>query len=190
MDARATHGFVNGGYTPVVLGNVCYRILARQRRRFTHYYFYLSRRNVGADGWCVGPLLSLPDHLLPERSQLHRKRTAPRVRQLPQKRPTLFWPLPTPKLCRPPPNRFRAEVIRPRLDYWTLLLGPKFSRRERAAMKLRRFYAISEIEYCCNFVFQRHFLIHRIFERGCEIGLCRLPRFYRFVSCSGGCGEA
>ena len=27
------------------------------------------------------------------------------------------------------------------------------------------------IEYCRNFVFKRNFPIHRIFERGCEIGL-------------------
>jgi hypothetical protein len=33
-------------------------------------------------------------------------------------------------------------VIRERLEYWTLVLGPKFSRRERAALNLRRFYAV------------------------------------------------
>jgi hypothetical protein len=28
-----------------------------------------------------------------------------------------------------------------------------------------------QIECCRNFIFKRHFLIHRIFERSCEIGL-------------------
>jgi hypothetical protein len=71
-------------------------------------------------------------------------------------------------------DRLTGEVIRERLDYWTLLLGPKFSKRERAAMNLRRFYAVNQIEYCRNFIFKRHFPIHRIFERSCEMGLWRL----------------
>ena len=28
-----------------------------------------------------------------------------------------------------------------------------------------RFYSISQIEYCRNFIFKRHFPIHKIFER-------------------------
>jgi len=71
-------------------------------------------------------------------------------------------------------DRLTGKVIGERLDYWTLLLGPKFSKRERGAMNLHRFYAIHQIEYCRNFIFKRHFPIHRIFERSCEIGLWRL----------------
>ena len=41
-------------------------------------------------------------------------------------------------------------------------------------MNLHRFYAVNQIEYCRNFIFKRHFPIHRIFERSCEIGLWRL----------------
>jgi hypothetical protein len=41
-------------------------------------------------------------------------------------------------------------------------------------MNLSRFYALAQIEYCRNFIFKRHFPIHKIFERGCEIGLWRL----------------
>jgi hypothetical protein len=54
------------------------------------------------------------------------------------------------------------------------LLGPKFSKRERSQMNLSRFYLMAQIEYCRNFIFKRHFPIHKIFERGCEIGLWRL----------------
>jgi hypothetical protein len=71
-------------------------------------------------------------------------------------------------------GRFNSEVIRERLEYWTLILRPKSSRRERAATNLRRFHAISQIEYCCNFIFKRSFPIHKIFERSCEIGLWRM----------------
>ncbi|MGB6941815.1 MAG: hypothetical protein WBE37_05445, partial [Bryobacteraceae bacterium] len=63
---------------------------------------------------------------------------------------------------------------RKQLDYWTLILGPKFSRKERAAMNLSRFYAVHQIEYCRNFIFKRHFPIHKVFERSCELGLWRL----------------
>jgi hypothetical protein len=71
-------------------------------------------------------------------------------------------------------DRLTPDVLRARLEFWTLILGPKFSKRERAAMNLRRFYAVNQIEYCRNFIFQRHFPIHRIFERSGEIGLWRL----------------
>ncbi len=41
-------------------------------------------------------------------------------------------------------------------------------------MNLRRFYAVNQIEYCRNFIFKRHFPIHRIVERSCEMGLWRM----------------
>jgi hypothetical protein len=56
----------------------------------------------------------------------------------------------------------------------TLVLGPKFSAKERKQINLRRFYAISQIEYCRNFIFERNFPIHKMFERSCELGLWRL----------------
>jgi hypothetical protein len=71
-------------------------------------------------------------------------------------------------------DRLSPEIIRKQLDYWTLILGPKFSKKERSQMSLSRFYSISQIEYCRNFIFKRHFPIHKIFERSCEIGLWRL----------------
>ena len=66
------------------------------------------------------------------------------------------------------------SLIQKRLDHWTLRLGPNFSKRERAAMNLSRFYALNQIEYCRNFIFKRSFPIHKIFERSCEIGLWRM----------------
>jgi len=44
-------------------------------------------------------------------------------------------------------DRFRPELIRKRLQYWTLLLGPNFSKREGGAMNLGRFYSLSQLEY-------------------------------------------
>jgi hypothetical protein len=71
-------------------------------------------------------------------------------------------------------DKLSPEIIRKRLDYWTFLLGPKFSERERKKINLSRFYSISQIEYCRNFIFKRNFPIHKLFERSCELGLWRL----------------
>jgi len=43
-------------------------------------------------------------------------------------------------------DRLSPEIIRKQLDYWTLILGPKFSAKERERMRLSRFYAINQIE--------------------------------------------
>src|SRR5258705_6382016 len=71
-------------------------------------------------------------------------------------------------------DRLSPAIIRGRLDYWTLILGPKFSTKERKQLNLSRFYAIAQIEYCRNFIFKRNFPIHKLFERSCELGLWRL----------------
>jgi hypothetical protein len=71
-------------------------------------------------------------------------------------------------------DRLSPQIIRRQLDYWTLIVGPKFSKKERSQMSLSRFYSVAQIEYCRNFIFKRHFPIHKIFERSCEIGLWRL----------------
>ena len=54
------------------------------------------------------------------------------------------------------------------------MLGPKFSAQDRAAVHLRREYSLNQVEYCRTFICRRHFPIHQIFERSCEMGLCRL----------------
>jgi hypothetical protein len=71
-------------------------------------------------------------------------------------------------------DKLSPAIIRQRLDYWTFILGPKFSDKERKKVNLSRFYSISQIEYCRNFIFKRHFPIHKLFVRSCELGLWRL----------------
>jgi hypothetical protein len=63
-----------------------YRILAHQRSRFTHYYFYIRDEVLGPMGdprWIVLPV---PDRLLPQRPQLYRTRTWACSDRFPQKR--------------------------------------------------------------------------------------------------------
>src|SRR5439155_1462692 len=43
-------------------------------------------------------------------------------------------------------DRLSPQIIEKHLDYWTLILGPKFSQPERKQMNLSRFYAIGQIE--------------------------------------------
>ena len=40
-------------------------------------------------------------------------------------------------------DRLSPAIIRQRLDYWTFVLGPKFSAKERRAANLSRFYSIA-----------------------------------------------
>jgi hypothetical protein len=150
-----------------------YRILARQRSRFTHYYFYLRDPVLGpmvmrvASFFPFQTTYCLNGHSFIE-SELNRRGISFR------KSDNAFLAVADPQALQAAAERFTPEVIRQRLEYWTLVLGPKFSRRERAAMNLRRFYAVRQVEYCRNFIFKRHFPIHRLFERSCELGLWRL----------------
>jgi hypothetical protein len=88
-----------------------------------------------------------------------------------RKNDNAFLAVSDPQALQAAADRLSPEIIRNRLEYWTLVLGPKFSDRERKAMKLRRFYSIQQIEFCRNFIFKRNFPIHKIFQRSCEIGL-------------------
>lgn len=150
-----------------------YRILARQRSRFTHYYFYIRDETLGPMVMRVASFFPfqttyyLNGHNFIEK-ELGREKIGFR------KSDNAFLAVSDPQALQAAADRFTSEVIRKRLEYWTLILGPKFSKREQKAMNLRRFYAVSQVEYCRNFIFKRNFPIHRIFERGCEIGLWRM----------------
>jgi len=150
-----------------------YRILARQRSRFTHYYFYIRDETLGPMVMRVASFFPfqttyyLNGHNFIEK-ELGREKVSFR------KNDNAFLAVSDPQALQAAADRFTSEVIRKRLEYWTLILGPKFSKRERAAMNLHRFYAVSQVEYCRNFIFKRNFPIHKIFERGCEIGLWRM----------------
>lgn len=150
-----------------------YRILAHQRSRFTHFYFYIRDETLGPMVMRVASFFPfqatyyLNGHCFIEQ-ELNREGVRFR------KNDNAFLSVSDPETLQATADRLTPEIIRDRLDYWTLVLGPKFSRRERQAMNLSRFYAVAQIEYCRNFIFKRHFPIHKLFERGCEIGLWRL----------------
>ena len=150
-----------------------HRILAHQRRRFTHYYFYIRDQVLGPIVMRVASFFPfqttyyLNGHSFIQQ-ELNRRHIGFR------KHDNAFLAVDDVAALQAAADRLSPKIIRPRLDYWTLILGPKFSPRQRQQMNLARFYAIAQIEYCRNFIFKRHFPIHKIFERSCEIGLWRL----------------
>src|SRR6202045_190995 len=150
-----------------------YRILARQRSRFTHYYFYIRDETLGPMVMRVASFLPfqttyyLNGHSFIEQ-ELNRAQIGFR------KTDNAFLAVDDVAALQAAADRLSPEIIRKRLDYWTLILGPKFSTKERKLLNLSRFYAIAQIEYCRNFIFKRHFPIHKLFERSCELGLWRL----------------
>jgi hypothetical protein len=147
-----------------------YRILARQRSRFTHYYFYIEDEVLGPMSMRVAsffPFHYLNGHNFIEQG-LNREQITFR------KNDNASLALSDVTALHKAADRFTSVLIQKRLDHWTLRLGPNFSKRERAAMNLSRFYALNQTEYCRNFIFKRSFPIHKIFERSCEMGLWRM----------------
>jgi hypothetical protein len=150
-----------------------YRIVTRQRSRYTHYYFYIRDEVLGPIVMCVGSFLPFQTtyylnghHIIAGELQ----RRGVRFR----KDDNAFLWTANQEALQAAADQLGPEVIRQRLDYWTLVLGPKFSKKDRAAIHVRRAYSLNQVEYCWNFVFRRHFPIHRIFERSCELGVFRL----------------
>jgi hypothetical protein len=150
-----------------------HRILAVQRSRFTHYYFYI-RDEV------LGPMIVRVASFFPFHATYWLNGHSFIEQELKRagigfhKNDNAFLAVDDVAVLQTAADRLSAAIIRKQLDYWTLILGPKFSKKERGQINLSRFYAIAQIEYCRNFIFKRHFPIHKIFERSCEIGLWRL----------------
>ena len=150
-----------------------HRILARQRSRYTHYYFYIRDEVLGPMVMRVGSFFPFQTtYYLNGHSFIEQELTRAHVGF--RKNDNAFLAIDDVAALQEAADRLSPDIIRKRLDYWTLILGPKFSAKERKQLNLSRFYAISQIEYCRNFVFKRNFPIHKLFERSCELGLWRL----------------
>ena len=150
-----------------------YRVVGSQRSRYTHYYFYIWDEVLGPMSMCVGSFLPFSitfwvnGHHFIERELLRDGVTF-------QKDDNAFLSVSDPQALQAAADRLSPDIIRKRLNHWSLALGPKFSKKERAAINLNRLFSIQQIEYCRNFIFKRHFPIHQLYERSCDIGLMRL----------------
>ena len=147
--------------------------MARQKSRFTHDYFYIRDEVLGPMVMRVATFFPfqttyyLNGHSFIEQ-ELNRAKIGFR------KDDNAFLAVDDVAALQAAADKLSPEIIRKRLDYWTFVLGPKFSEKERKKINLSRFYSIAQIEYCRNFIFKRNFPIHKLFERSCELGLWRL----------------
>ncbi len=150
-----------------------YRILSRERSRYTHYYFYIRDPVLGPIALCVGSFLpfSITYYLNGHHFIEQRLRAAGVAFR---KNDNAFVWVADPKALQAAADALSAKIIRARLEYWTLLVGPKFSKKDRHAINLGRQYCIQQVEYCRNLIFRRSFPIHKLFERSCDLGLLRL----------------
>ena len=150
-----------------------HRILAVQRSRFTHYYFYIRDEVLGPIVVRVASFFPFhATYWLNGHSFIERELVRAGIGF--HKNDNAFLAVEDVDALQAAADRLSPPIIRKQLDYWTLILGPKFSKKQRSQMTLSRFYAIAQIEYCRNCIFKRHFPIHKIFERSCEIGLWRM----------------
>jgi len=150
-----------------------YRILSRQRSRFTHYYFYIRDPVLGPIALCVGSFLPFSiTYYLNGHHFIEQQLRSAGVKF--RKNDNAFLWVADPQALQAAADRLNAKIIRTRLEYWSLVVGPKFSTKDRHAINLSRYYSIQQVEYCRNLIFRRNFPIHKLFERSCDLGLLRL----------------
>jgi hypothetical protein len=150
-----------------------FRIISRQRSRYTHYYFYIRDQVLGPIAVCVGSFLPFSityylngHHFIEQRLQTLGIQF--------RKNDNAFLSTADAHALQLAADALSAQLIRTRLDYWTLVVGPKFSKKDRQAINLGRYYSLQQVEYCRNLIFRRNFPIHKLFERSCDMGLLRL----------------
>src|SRR6516225_11457806 len=122
-----------------------YRILARQKSRFTHNYFYIRDEVLGPIVMRVATFFPfqttyyLNGHSFIEQ-ELNRANIAFR------RNDNAFLAVDDVAALQAAADKLSPAIIRKRLDYWTFILGPKFSDKERKNINLSRLYSISQIE--------------------------------------------
>ena len=149
-----------------------YQIVKKQRSRYTHYYFYIVDEVLGPMSIRVGSFLPFAvTAYLNGHSIIARELDRQGIKHV--KDDNRFVSTENPKKLQNIADSLSPEIIQQRIDYWTLIVSPKFSAKEResAGGGLHRFYCVEQIEYCRNFIFKRSWPIRSIFQRSCELGL-------------------
>jgi hypothetical protein len=154
-------------------GPVDYPILRRYRSRYRYYYFYIRDEVLGAMVLRVGTFIPfeasyyLNGHQFIERELIREGVTY-------RKDDNAFLFIDDVGRLQAAAGRLSPELIQRRLNYWTIVLGPKFTQRDRRHAQLERSYYLHQVEYCLNFIFRRNHPIRKIFERSCELSLWRM----------------
>ena len=147
------------------------QFVRKHRSRFTHYYFYILDEVAGPMVLRVGSFLPfqvtayLNGHHFIERELLRRKMAF-------AKDDNRFTSVANVQALQSAADALDGKTLQERIDYWAFILAPKFSPKERQACAgLHRLYAVSQIEYCRNFIFKSRWPIRSLFQRSCELGL-------------------
>ena len=150
-----------------------WRIIAPQRSRYTHLYFYILDDQLGPFSMRIGAYLPFyATYYLNGHDIIAPMLTTEAVRF--RMKENAFVSVADPGALQAAADRIDPHRIQERLDDWTFRLGPKFAKHEREGMDLRRYYYINQVEYAQNIVFKRNRPIHSIFERSCDLGLARI----------------
>jgi len=148
-----------------------HRILAKQRAHYTHFYFYIRDEVLGPIVMRVASFFPFQTtDILNGHNFIEHELTRAGIGF--RKNDNALLAVDAVAALQAAADKLSPEIIRKQLDYWTFVLGPKFSKKEKKQINLSRFYAITQVEYCFNFLFKRNFPIHKLFERSCELGLC------------------
>lgn len=151
-----------------------YQLVRKQRSLYTHYYFYIVDAVAGPMVLRVGSFLPFSvTAYLNGHNFIERALAGQGVKFV--KDDNRFVSAADPARLQAAADRLDGQTLQQRIDYWTLIVAPKFSAKERTACGgLHRLYVMEQIEYCRNFIFKRSWPIRSIFQRSCELGLYRL----------------
>ena len=147
------------------------QFVRKHRSRFTHYYFYILDQVAGPMVLRVGSFLPflvtayLNGHHFIEQELLRRKIAF-------RKQDNRFTFVADGQALQQAADGLEGPALQERIDYWALIVAPKFSQKERdACAGLHRLYSVCQIEYCRNFIFKSHWPIRSLFQRSCELSL-------------------
>lgn len=148
-----------------------YQLVRKTRSLYTHYYFYIVDAVAGPMVLRVGSFLPFSvTAYLNGHNFIERALSGQGIKFV--KDDNRFISVAEPAKLQAAADRLDGPTLQQRIDYWTLIVAPKFSARERAACGgLHRLYVMEQIEYARNFIFKRSWPIRSIFQRSCELGL-------------------
>lgn len=150
-----------------------YPILHKHRSRYRFYYFYLRDEILGPMIVRMGTFIPFEaSYYLNGHSYVEQELRREKVEF--SKDDNAFVAVEDAAALQAAADRLDGAVIRKRLDYWTFVLGPKFSQTDRKGANLERSYFVHQVEYCRNFIFRRNHPIRKLFARSCELGMWRL----------------
>ena len=142
--------------------------LAKTRKPYTQYYFYINDQILG--NLCIRIASYLPFKVtvyLNEHSYIERFLINKHGKKgIYKKRDNAFLNIKDSSSIIEAKEKFTADLIKERINHWLDIIGPKLER-----YPLNYSYFIDQVEYCRNFIFKSHAFLSELFKRSCELSL-------------------